>query len=142
MHAFWRAHRTLSRLTGGRFLWTPASKRGWGAMRLTTVGRRTGRDRTVIVGYLEDGDELAVLAMNGWEEGDPDWWRNLEVDPTAVVQLSHGRPRRAHARRATGDELRRLWARWGEVDNGLDDYAARRSSETPVVVFTLLDEVG
>ena len=30
MHAFWRVHRALYRLSGGRFLWTPASKRGWG----------------------------------------------------------------------------------------------------------------
>ncbi|KAA0232238.1 MAG: hypothetical protein EDR02_18330 [Actinobacteria bacterium] len=36
-HAFWRAHRLLHRLSGGRFLWTPASKRGWGALRLSTT---------------------------------------------------------------------------------------------------------
>ena len=53
-HVFWRVHRLLS-LSGGRFLWTPASKRGWGALRLTTTGRKSGRPRTVIVGYIEDG---------------------------------------------------------------------------------------
>jgi F420H(2)-dependent quinone reductase len=30
---FWRVHRAVHRLSGGRFLWTPASKRGWGALR-------------------------------------------------------------------------------------------------------------
>jgi F420H(2)-dependent quinone reductase len=39
MHTFWRVHRALCQLSGGRFLWTPASKRGWGPLRLTTVGR-------------------------------------------------------------------------------------------------------
>ena len=28
-HAFWRGHRAVYRLSRGRFLWTPASKRGW-----------------------------------------------------------------------------------------------------------------
>jgi len=27
VHTFWRAHRMAYRLTGGRLLWTPASKR-------------------------------------------------------------------------------------------------------------------
>ena len=30
----------------------------WGAMRLTATGRRTGRRRSVIVGYFEDGPNL------------------------------------------------------------------------------------
>jgi hypothetical protein len=73
--------------------------------------------------------------MNGWDEGYPAWWRNLESRPDAVVQLAHQRPRRVHARRAEGDEHDRLWQRWAAVDAGLDAYAARRSNDTPVVVF-------
>ena len=30
VHGFWRVHRFLYRLSGGRFLWSTASKRGWG----------------------------------------------------------------------------------------------------------------
>lgn len=141
-HAFWRVHRLLNRVSGGRFLWTDSSKRGWGAMRLTTVGRRSGRDRTVIVGYLRDGPNLVTLAMNGWDEGDPAWWRNLEAHPDAVVQLSHQPPRPVHARRAVGEERDRLWQRWAEVDEDLDEYAAMRTNDTPVVVLEPRDEVG
>ena len=135
VHAFWRAHRAVHRLSGGRFLWTTASKRGWGALRLTCIGRRSGRERTVIVGYIEDGPNLVTLAMNGWDEGHPAWWLNLEAHPDAVVQLAHEPPRPVHARRATGEERDRLWQRWAETDLGLDAYAARRSTETPVVVL-------
>ena len=135
VHTAWRVHRALHRLSGGRFLWTPANKRGWGALRLTTTGRRTGRDRDVIVGYLEEGPDLVVLAMNGWDEGHPAWWRNLEVHPEAVVRLAGQAPRPVRARRAVGDERDRLWQRWREVDTDLDGYAARRSTETPVVVL-------
>jgi F420H(2)-dependent quinone reductase len=134
-HAFWRVHRLLNRLSGGRFLWTPASKRGWGALRLTTTGRRSGKLRTVIVGYIEDGPNLVTMAMNGWDEGHPAWWLNLEANPDATVRLAHQRSRTVQARAAIGDERDRLWKRWAAIDEGLDAYAASRASTTPVVVL-------
>jgi F420H(2)-dependent quinone reductase len=135
IHTFWRVHRLLHRLSGGRFLWTTASKRGWGALHLTTTGRTTGQPRGVILGYLEDGADLIVLAMNGWDEGHPSWWLNLEANPDAMVRLRGQHPRPVHARAATGAERERLWERWRTVDTGLDGFAALRSVETPVVVL-------
>jgi F420H(2)-dependent quinone reductase len=139
IHLFWRAHRAVYRLSGGRFLWTTASKRGWGALHLTTTGRRTGRERSVIIGYLEDGDRLVTMAMNGWDEGHPAWWLNLEANPEAVVRLSGQAPRRVRAHAATGEERDRLWSRWADVDEQLDELAALRSVETPVVVLEAYD---
>ncbi len=77
VHGAWRVHRVLNELSGGRFLWTTSNKRGWGAMRLTTIGRKSGQERSVIVGYVEDGTNLILIAMNGWDEGHPSWWLNL-----------------------------------------------------------------
>lgn len=134
-HAFWRGHRAAHRLSRGRFLWTPASKRGWGALSLTTTGRRTGRDRSVIVGYLEDGPNVVVLAMNGWDEGHPAWWLNLADHPEATIQLPHRAPGRVRARAASGDECARLWARWLAIEPEIEAFAARRRVETPVIVF-------
>jgi deazaflavin-dependent oxidoreductase (nitroreductase family) len=135
IHLAWRVHRALYRISGGRFLWTPANKRGWGALRLTTTGRRSGKERSVIVGYLEDGPNLVTLAMNGWDEGHPAWWLNLEAHPEAAVRLTGQEPRRVRARQAAGEERDRLWRRWARTDLGLDAYAARRTTETPVVVL-------
>ncbi|WP_116452521.1 nitroreductase/quinone reductase family protein [Blastococcus litoris] len=135
VHSAWRFHRALHRFSGGRFLWTPSNERGWGALHLTTVGRRTGRPRGVIIGYLEDGPRLVAIAMNGWEEGHPAWWLNLETHPDAVVRLPGQPPRHVRARLAAGDERERLWARWRAVDPRLDGYAGRRSTQTPVVVL-------
>ncbi len=140
-HLFWRGHRILYRLIGGRALWTPSAKRGWGAMHLTTIGRRSGQRRSVIVGYIEDSAAPVVLAMNGWDEGLPSWWLNLDAHPDAVIRLK-GQPERAvRARRAEGDERDRLWRRWAEIDEGLDAYADSRSADTPVVVFEPRDAV-
>jgi F420H(2)-dependent quinone reductase len=135
MHTFWRAHRLLYRISGGRFLWTPASKRGWGAVHLTTTGRVSGHERSVILGYLEDGPNLVTLAMNGGEEGHPAWWRNLEAHPDAVVRLAHQDPQPVRARAAVGEERERLWARWVAIDPDHDAFAAHRS--TPIVVVVL-----
>jgi deazaflavin-dependent oxidoreductase (nitroreductase family) len=134
-HLFWRGHRFLYRFLGDRVLWTPASKRGWGAMHVTTLGRTSGERRSVILGYIEDGSGPVVLAMNGWDEGLPAWWLNLEANPDAVIRLKGQPMRRARARRVEGDERDQLWRRWAEIDEGLDAYAASRSAETPVVVF-------
>ncbi len=135
MRLFWLAHRRVFRLTRGRLgLWRPKPN-GWGAMRLTTVGRRTGEERSVMLGYFVDGPHLVTMAMNGWNDGEPAWWLNLQAHPDAMVDVvgERGRPVTAYA--ATGDERDRLWARWGEIDEHLDEYAARRSMPTAVVVF-------
>jgi deazaflavin-dependent oxidoreductase (nitroreductase family) len=103
-------------------------------LRLTTTGRHSGRQRSVILAYFEDGPSLVTLAMNGWGEGEPAWWLNLRANPDAAIDLKDGRRLvRAHA--ATGDERSRLWARWREFDAKLDGYAALRPSETAVVVL-------
>jgi deazaflavin-dependent oxidoreductase (nitroreductase family) len=130
----WSAHRALYRLTGGRAgLWRPKGTR-WGTMRLTTTGRRTGRARSVMLGYYEDGPDLVTLAMNGWADGEPAWWLNLQAHPDATVELRNGE-REVRGRAAHGEERTRLWARWREFDKKLDAYAALRSSETAVVVL-------
>jgi deazaflavin-dependent oxidoreductase (nitroreductase family) len=130
----WSAHRSLYRATAGRIgLWRPKGNR-WGAMRLTATGRRTGRRRSVMVGYFEDGPNLVTMAMNGWSDGEPAWWLNLQAHRDAEVRLADG-PRRVRARAAAGDERSRLWARWREIDKNLDAYAALRSTETAVVVL-------
>ena len=135
VHGAWRVHRALYKLSGGRFLWTTSNKRGWGALRLTTIGRKSGQERSVIVGYLEDGPNLVLLAMNGWDEGHPSWWLNLKAHPDAIVRLSGQRARPVRASEVAGKERDRLWQRWGAVNPELDGYSNRRSTETPVIVL-------
>ena len=130
----WSAHRAILRLSGGRLgLWQPKGDR-WGALRLTTIGRRSGSPRTVVLGYFEDGPNLVSMAMNGWGESEPAWWLNLQAFPEATVQLKGDR-RFVIGREAVGDERDRLWARWREIDKDLDAYAALRPTETAVVVL-------
>jgi deazaflavin-dependent oxidoreductase (nitroreductase family) len=104
-------------------------------LRVTTVGRKSGQERNVIVGYLEDGRNLVTLAMNGFDEGHPSCWLNLEAHPDAVVRLAHQRPRPVRARQTAGGERDRLWQRWVAVDPNVDALARGRTTTTPVIVF-------
>jgi deazaflavin-dependent oxidoreductase (nitroreductase family) len=74
------------------------------------------------------------MAMNGWAPPEPAWWLNLQANPEATVEV-RGDRRAVRARAAAGDERERLWARWRELDDDLDAYAARRPTETAVVVL-------
>lgn len=130
----WAVHRGLYRLTGGRKgLWRPKPGK-WGTARLTTIGRKSGEERSVMVGYFEDGPNLVTMAMNGWAPAEPAWWLNAQAHPEATVDLEDG-VRTVTCRAATGEERERLWDQWRAIDKNLDAFAARRPNETAVVVL-------
>jgi len=131
----WVVHRAIYNVTRGRRgLWQPKPGK-WGTMRVTTTGRKTGKERSVILGYYEDGDNLVTMAMNGWAEGEPAWWLNLQANPDATVVLKDS-TRDVVASVAVGAERRRLWARWQEMGDDVEGYAKLRSTETAVVVLS------
>jgi hypothetical protein len=57
----WHVHRRIVRASRGRRGLLPPRADKWGALRLTTKGRRSGRPRSVILGYYEDGPEAEGL---------------------------------------------------------------------------------
>lgn len=132
----WAVHRGIYRFSGGRRGLTLPKEGRWGVMRLTTMGRQSGRQRNAILGYVEDGPNLVTLAMNGWATAEPAWWLNLQARPDVSVELANGK-RAVRARAAAGEERDRLWAKfraqreWGDVD----ELATRRSGSTAVVVL-------
>jgi hypothetical protein len=132
-YAFWHGHRALVRLTRGRLgLWRPKPD-GWGTLRLTTTGRRTGRPRQVLVGYFEDGRDLVTMAMNGWGVAETSWWLNLQL-----IRRHRRGPVTDHDVSGTirgWRERERLWSRWLRSTRTSTPYAARRPTETAVVVL-------
>src|SRR5688500_5721374 len=82
---FWKVHRAIYRLSGGRLGLSRPGPGKEGMMRLVTRGRRSGRERSVILAYYEDGPNLVTLAMNGWGAGEPAWWLNALDQPDALV---------------------------------------------------------
>ncbi len=130
VRVFWRLHRGLMQLTGGRF----GRVGPMDALLLTTKGRKSGERRHVAVNYLRDGDAYVVVASYAGEDRDPAWWRNLKADPEADVAAA-GRRAKVHAREAEGEERERLWARLVQKDPAYAEYEQRTKRRLPVVVL-------
>jgi F420H(2)-dependent quinone reductase len=130
----WAAHRALYTVTRGRVGLRPSKGEKYGMLRLRTVGRRSGTERTAIVAYIEDGPRLVTLAMNGWAAPEPKWWLNLQAHPDATVELPGG-SREVTARVATQAERSRLWPGLARTSRNLDRYVRLRPRETAVVIF-------
>ena len=109
---------------------------------MTTKGRRSARDRRVIIAYLDDGPNLVGIAMNGWQEGHPSWWLNLQEHPWAVVRLPQQQPVGVRARAAVSHERERLWRRWTAIDPRLSAHAAVRLTDVPVIIFEPVEAVS
>jgi F420H(2)-dependent quinone reductase len=137
VQTIWIGHRALYRLTGGRFGLRPATPKQWGTLQLSSVGRRSGKCRVAIVGFIEDGPNLVTPAMNGWADPEPAWWLNLQSNPRAAVVLPDGSRREVIARAAVGEERARLWQALLDLGSAayLDASAALRSHETAIVVL-------
>lgn len=96
--------RELYRRTGGRLSLTGRAP----VLLLTTVGRRTGLERTVPLLYLREDGRLVVCNVNpGFERTNP-WVLNLRAQPHARVQVRRETfPVRASE--ATPEELDHYW---------------------------------
>ena len=137
VRTIWIGHRAAYRLTGGRFGLRTAEDTRWGMLRLRSTGRRSGRERVAILGFIEEGPNLVVPAMNGWADPEPAWWLNLQANPSATVELPDGSSRVVRARAAVGEERGRLWRRFVDLRSAAftDANAALRSRETAIVVL-------
>ena len=134
--SFWSGHRLVYAATGGRAGLRPPTADKYGMLRLRTIGRRSGQERSAILAYFEDGADIILVPMNGWAGSEPAWWLNLQSTPDAIVDLPDG-ARTVTARAADPDERARLWrmaaeGTWGE---DMDSYAAGRGIETQIVVL-------
>ena len=124
-------HRRLYRATGGR---VGRRVRGMPILLLTTTGRKTGRPRTWPVVYLEDGDDLVVVASAGGMPTHPAWYLNLRDHPEVTVRLGN-RTRTVRAATARPEERARLWARITRQNPLFAGFQAGVEREIPVVIL-------
>ena len=109
--------------------------RGTEILLLSTRGRNSGEERTTPLIHRADGDRWIVVASKGGAPDHPDWYKNLEADPIALIQVKDERiPVRAV--RAGEDERERLWKLMTEVWPAYDEYQQRTDREIPVVIFS------
>jgi len=124
-HEFW--YRLSGGLIGGRVGGLPI-------LLLTTTGRKSGKKRTMPLVYLQDGDDIVIIASNGGSDRHPAWWLNLKDKPEAEVQVGRD-AKSVTAEKATGEERERLWRQVVEMYKGYDEYRRMTEREIPVVIL-------
>lgn len=105
---------------------------------LTTVGRNTGQQHIVPLGYLTDGDDRIVLWASDMAAAEhPQWYRNLVAQPQVIVE----RPTPAGidlftgtAHTAGGDERARLFALLEGTFPHMAAHQGQTEREIPLVV--------
>jgi len=126
-----RLHRFLYRLTRGAI---GGTVRNSPVLLLTTIGRRSGKPRTVPLLYLMDGSNPVLVASNGGSATHPTWWLNLEARPEAWIQIK-GVRQRVKAERASAAEKQRLWPRLTAMYSGYEHYQEITNRDIPVVIL-------
>src|SRR5438128_1147928 len=99
-------HRGLMKVSFGRIGWTAGKMP---VVELTTIGRKSGEPRTVMLtSPIQEGDSYVVVASRGGDPTHPAWFLNLRDNPDVEVTI-RGKKGRRHARIADADERARLW---------------------------------
>jgi deazaflavin-dependent oxidoreductase (nitroreductase family) len=99
---------------------------------MTTVGRRSGRARSVHLACLERAGETLVVASAMGQEKHPGWRYNIEANPDVEVQI-RGDHFAARAELLTDAEKERVWGEILESIPQMIVYEARTDRNIRVV---------
>ena len=105
-----RAHAVVYRLSEGKILGNlpgPESRKN-PVLLLTTIGRKSGKERTIPLLYLTDDDGFVVVASGGGPYRDPPWVHNLLAAGMALARIAN-EEREVFPERVTGEERAKLW---------------------------------
>jgi deazaflavin-dependent oxidoreductase (nitroreductase family) len=99
---------------------------------LTTIGNKSGKERTVPVVPFVEGGKTYVIASNGGAPRPPAWYINLRANPDVRVQLGAD-TWRARAVPVDGEERDRLWKNIVEQMPNFGKYQEKTTRIIPLV---------
>ncbi len=100
---------------------------------LTTIGARSGAERTTVIGYRPRGREFAVIASNNGADKAPAWYHNLLANPIATIEVG---PERFQVKaRVVGQDER---AKLTEIIDYLERQQALTPRQIPILVLERL----
>jgi len=127
-------HRTVLRLSFGKIGWDAG---GMPVLELTTVGRKSGEARSVMLtSPVQDGDTLVIVASRGGDEHHPAWFLNLQANSDVQVKWKGGPTKAMHARIATAEERADLWPKVTAKYKNYAGYQEKTDREIPLVLLT------
>lgn len=126
-------HRTMLRLSGGRLGHVAA---GMPVLELTTIGRRSGTPRSVLLtSPLREGDGYVVVASRGGDDRHPAWLLNLRDQPKVQVAVQGAARVPMLAQVATPEQRARIWPRIADRYPHYAGYQRRTDREIPLVLL-------
>ncbi len=123
-------HKWIYQVTDGRI----GAHVGLPILLLTVTGRKTGLERVTPLVYFRDGESYFVVASDGGARRNPQWFKNLQVDPKARIQVGR-RKLDVIARVAAGSERERLWSMAARKNPVYEPYQKKTSRQIPVVIL-------
>ena len=102
---------------------------------LTTTGRRSGRQHTIPLLYLRDGNDLIVIASWGGRDYPPHWYLNVAADPNVSVQID-GAGSDAVAHELDEPERSAWWQHAVTAYDGYAEYQSRTARVIPILRLT------
>ena len=126
-------HRAILKASGGRALSTAF---GMPAVELCVTGRKSGQlRRTMLTAPIFDAQKVVLVASKGGDDRDPEWYRNLLVNPEVVVTvISTGETRNLRARVASAEEKAEMWPTIVAAYKGYAGYQKKTQRDIPVVI--------
>jgi deazaflavin-dependent oxidoreductase (nitroreductase family) len=126
-------HKGLIAVSGGRL---GKSAANMPVVKFTTIGRRSGKPRTVMLTTPVHGDgRYVVVASKGGDDRHPDWYHNLVANPEVTLDPVGGDgPLTLVARTASAEEKAELWPKIAISEKGYAAYEKRTNRDIPVVI--------
>lgn len=126
-------HRLMLGVTRNKF---GASFFGMPSLELTTIGRKSGQPRSVMLtSPLREGDAYVVVASRGGDDFHPAWFLNLRDNPEVEVRVVGFPKQKMHARIATADERARMWPQITGKYRNYAGYQKKTDREIPLVLL-------
>ena len=123
----------LLRLSRGK--WTFAQITSLPIIELSTTGAKTGKQRTLPITGLPDGEKYALIASNFGQKRNPAWYHNLKANPECIVK-KNGHTGVYVAREAEAQENKHYYAMATSYYIGYAAYKQRASHrKIPVMVL-------
>jgi len=110
-----------------------------GFLKLTTTGRKSGKQRSTHLIYIRDGSAYVVTASNGGRKRHPGWFYNARSSPQVTIQVQDTQLS-AVAEVAGPEKRKELWARLLSIAPFYAGYEKRASREIPMVILRPVDE--
>jgi deazaflavin-dependent oxidoreductase (nitroreductase family) len=111
---------------------------GFDALVLTTIGAKSGAERTTPVGWFPTGDDDSwlVVASAAGAPKNPAWYYNIAANPDKVTIEMGGRRIPVTAEQLHGPERDQAWQRVTEAAPRFAAYETKTDREIPIIKLT------